>query len=110
MDDQSLDSLLRQRRDSFQASLPATFQQNVAREIRSRRGSTASALPEVIGWQWLLRPQLVTALLALAMLIGIGLGSRQDGRTAVGTEQALHLEVFGATAPSLPSTLLSANL
>ena len=111
MDEKSLDQLLRHRGDSVRSSsLPATFQQNVRREIRQRRETKTSEVGAFFGWQWLLRPQFVTAMLAVAMLVGIGVGSRQPDRVAVTTKQALNLDVFGATPPTLPSTVLSAKL
>ena len=110
MDDNSLDELLEQRRNTGASSLPANFQQNVRREIRLRSASEKSA-PDVFHvWQWLLRPQLVTALLIVAIFIGIGVGGRRNDGSASHTRQALNLDVFGATAPTLPSTLLSSNL
>ena len=111
MDEQSLDQLLRHRGDAIRSSfLPSNFQQNVRREIRQRSATETSAFGTFPGWQWLLRPQFVAAMLALAMLVGVGLGSRQPDRLAMTTKQALHLDVFGATPPTLPSTVLSAKL
>jgi hypothetical protein len=111
MDEKSLDELLRQRREAAGSSLlPPNFKQNVWREIRLRSASESSGLGKFTGWHWLLRPQFVTALLVLALLVGIGLGSRQADPLALSTKQALNLDVFGATAPALPSTLLSSNL
>lgn len=109
MDEKSLDQLLRQRGDAVRSSsLPQNFQQNVRREIRQRTASETSGA--FLGWQWLLRPHFVAAVLALAMLVGVGLGSRQPERVALSTTQALNLDVFGATPPTLPSTVLSAKL
>ena len=111
MDEQSLDQLLRHRAEAVQSSsLPANFQQNIRREIRQRSATDTSGLGAFSGWQWLLRPQFVAAMLALAMLVGVGLGSRQPDRLAMTTKQALHLDVFGATPPTLPSTVLSSKL
>lgn len=111
MDEKSLDQLLRLRGESVRSSsLPPNFQQNVRREIRQRRPTEVSGFGMFYGWQWLRRPPFVTAMLAIAMLVGVGLGSRQPDRIALSTRQALHLEVFGASAPALPSTMLSAKL
>ncbi len=77
MDGNSLDDLLRTRRGSLGSALPLNFQQNVLREIRQRRHSDVPEHGAFSAWQWLLRPQFVTVLLAMAMFVGIGLGSRQ---------------------------------
>ena len=74
MDEKSLDDFLQARRGSLGSSLPPNFQQNVLREIRMRRHSSSGAHEAFSLWQWLLRPQFVTALLAMAMFVGIGLG------------------------------------
>ena len=109
MDEKSLDQLLRRRGDAVRSSsLPSNFQQNVRREIRQRSAKETSG--GFFGWQWLLRPQFVAAMLAVAMLVGVGLGSRQPDRLAMTTKQALHLDVFGSAPPTLPSTVLSARL
>ena len=111
MDEKSLDQLLRRRGDAVRSSsLPSNFQQNVRREIRQRSATETSGFAASYGWQWLLRPQFVAATLALAMVVGVGVGSRQPERLAMTTKQALHLDVFGATPPTLPSTVLSAKL
>lgn len=110
MDEKSLDDLLQARRESLGSSLPPNFQQNVLREIRQRRHSETPEPALMSIWQWLLRPQFVAALLALAMVVGIGLGSRQHDRVASDTNHALNLDVFGAMPPTLPSTLLASNL
>ena len=110
MDEKSLDQLLRRRGEALRSSsLPANFKQNVRREIR-QRATEPSGVGAFFGWQWLLRPQFVAAMLAVAILVGVGLGSRQPDRLAMTTEQALNLDVFGATPPTLPSTVLSAKL
>jgi hypothetical protein len=111
MDEKSLDQILRQRGDAIRSSsLPPNFQQNVRREIRRRCAMETYGFGTFSGWQWLLRPQFVSAVLAVAMLVGVGLGSRQPERVALSTKQALNLDVFGATPPTLPSTVLSAKL
>lgn len=110
MDEKSLDDLLQARRESLGSSLPPNFQQNVLREIRMRRHSSSGEHEASSLWQWLLRPQFVTALLAMAMFVGIGLGRQQHDHLAAHTKQALNLDVFGAMPPSLPSTLLTSNL
>ena len=111
MDEKSLDQLLRLRGETVRSSAPPpNFQQNVRREIRQRSRAEVSGFGKFYGWQWLLRPQFVTAVLAVAMLVGVALGSRQPDRIALSTRQALNLDVFGASAPTLPSTMLSAKL
>lgn len=110
MTETTLEELLRQRRRAGEASLPSSFQQNVWREIRIGGASEGGEFGILSMLQWLLRPQYVTGLLAVALLVGIGVGSRRDNRTASTTTQALNLDVFGATAPTLPSTLLDSNL
>ena len=111
MDEKSLEQLLRQRGDAIRSrSLPSNFRQNVWRQIRLGAAAETSAFRAFFGWQCLLRPQFVTAMLALAMLVGVGVGSRSSDRVALSTKQALNLDVFGATPPTLPSTVLAAEL
>ena len=110
MDEKSLDDLLRQRRETTTPALSSSFSQDVWREIRLRRASETGAVGTLSIWPWLWRPQYIAAVLAVATLVGIGLGIRPRERMATRTEQALHLEVFGAAAPTLPSTLLASNL
>lgn len=110
MDEKSLDKLLRLRGETVGASLPANFQQNVWREIRQRRGTNSSAFAIFSSWQWLLRPQFATVCLVIATAVGVAVGSRQPDRVALSTRHALHLDVFGPTAPALPSTVLAWNL
>ena len=109
MDDTSLDELLQQRRQSAGSPLPSNFQLNVRREIRVRSPEHATPAMSPV-WQWLLRPRFVTILLVFAMFVGVGIGSRRDRPNSVHAQQALNLDVFGAAAPRLPSTLLSSNL
>jgi hypothetical protein len=109
MNEKSLDQLLHQR-GQHGSSLPPDFQQNVWRKIRLRRDSDHSPAATLSLWQLLFRPQLVAAGLAVAMLVGIGIGSLQPDRVASNTRRALNLDVFGAAAPALPSTVLASNL
>lgn len=111
MDEKSLDELLRRCREAALSSLPQNFHQNVQQEIRLRRALELSELGTFPSWRSLpLSPHFVTALLAVAMFVGIGLGSRQQDRIALSAKQALNLDVFGAKPPTLPSTVLSSNL
>ena len=110
MDEKSLDELMRRRRDADGSLLPANFQQNVWREIRERKSLDTAPFGIFSVWPQLLRPQFVTVLLAVAMLVGISLGRSQHDPVASSTTKALNLDVFGATAPALPSTLLASNL
>jgi hypothetical protein len=110
MDEKSLDELMRYRREAAASSLPPNFQQNVWRDIRQGAPPQESWFDSFSFWRWVLRPRFVAALLAIAMFVGIGLGSRQQDRNASSASQALNLEVFGATPPALPSTLLASNL
>ena len=108
MDDRSLEDLLRQRGELVASALPPAFQQNVWREIRQRKALPESSNLSV--WGWLLRPQMISAVLAVAAFVGIGLGSRLPDRVASNTSDALNLRVFGQAPPALPSTLLASKL
>lgn len=109
MDDQNLDHLLAQRRDAPLPSLPATFQQDVWREIRIRK---AEAGAHRGGWfDWLLeplfKPAMAVAALTFALALGVGLGTTAlaESRNSQ-TRLALDLQVFGSSSPSLPATLM----
>ena len=109
MDDQNLDHLLAQRREVPLPSLTANFQQDVWREIRRRKSEAAER--QATGFGWLLepnfRPAMAFAGLALAVIIGVALGTTAlaDSRKAH-TRLALDLQVFGSASPSLPATLI----
>jgi hypothetical protein len=112
MDDPTLDKLLDAYRERPRGSLPGSFQQNVWREIRRRKADdeARAAAP----WAWLLelvlRPQMVLAVLAFALVLGTAIGVQRPVREAAMTRAALDLQVFGGASPSLPSTLLASNL
>ena len=108
MNDSSLDDLLRQSASRSEAALPGTFQQNVRREIRQRKETE----PRFAGslFDLVLRPQVLFASLVLAVALGIGFGARSEDPTIAETRRALELEVFSASAPALPSTLLADRL
>ena len=86
---------------------PANISQNVWREIRARRDSR----PTREGFfedcvNALLRPR--WALSAATMAVGISVAfSVLEGVTAANAHASLDLNVFSATAPTLPSTLIS---
>ncbi|MEO6739923.1 MAG: hypothetical protein ABIP20_06705 [Chthoniobacteraceae bacterium] len=110
MDDQDLDELLSQRRDSVPPPIPPIFQQGVWREIRRRK---SEARKQPAAWlAWLLEPLLepagAFAALAFALLVGGGLGGAAMGSTSRRTHLASDLQVFGSAAPALPATLLGA--
>ena len=109
MDDQNLDELLAQRRNEPLPSLPATFQQGVWREIR-RRGAEASEPHHAwFGWflEPLFRPAMAFTALALALVMGVGLGTTALAESRnLQTRLALDLQVFGSSSPALPATLL----
>ena len=109
MDDRNLDLLLAQRREVPLPSLPTTFQQGVWREIRRRKAEFAERQATWFGWllEPIFRPAMAFAGLALALVIGVGLGTTAlaDSRKAH-TRLALDLQVFGSAAPSLPATLI----
>lgn len=109
MDDQNLDHLLAQRRDAPLPAVPASFQQDVWREIRQRKAEARRHHVAWFGWllEPLFRPAMAFAALALALVMGVGLGTtaRADSRNAQ-TRLALNLQVFGSSSPSLPATLM----
>lgn len=86
---------------------PANMSQNVWREIRARR----SLQPAREGFfegcvNALLRPR--WALSAATMAVGISVAfSVLEGANAANAHTSLDLNVFSATAPTLPSTLLA---
>ena len=106
MDYSSLDRLLQQRREKAAPTLPGSLSQNVWREIRQRRASREPSANPALFWLWLLRPHAVLAL-TLAVMVGIGVGSRSPVSPAAQAHEALDLQVFGNAAPALPSTLLA---
>lgn len=108
MDEISLDEMLRHRRLANGASLPLNFEQNVWRAIRARSADGRERAGSV--WQWLFGPQMVTAMLTVAITVGVGLGSRLTDHGASNARNALNLNVFTDRAPALPSTLLASDL
>ena len=109
MDDNSLGVLLRNRRESPPRKLPGAFRQNVWRAIHERSASDEREETASV-WQWFLRPQMVTAVLAVAVTVGVGLGSQVQDLGASNARNALDLNVFTDRAPALPSTLLASDL
>ena len=109
MDDQNLDHLLALRREVPLPSLTATFQQDVWGEIRRLKAEAAGRQATWFGWllEPIFRPTMAFAGLALALVIGVGLGTTAvaDSRKAH-TRLALDLQVFGSASPSLPATLI----
>ena len=105
MHDQDLTELLRLQREKPMPALPASFQQDVLREIRRLSPDPAA------GWlNWLLepfrQPLFAGASLAFALVIGTVLGTyamADDSRIA---SRALDLQVFTSRSPALPSALL----
>ena len=109
MDDRNLDHLLAKRREAPLPSLPATFQQDVWREIRQRKAEAGERRGAWFDWllEPLFKPAMAFAALSLALVLGVGLGSTAsaDSRNAQ-TRLALDLQVFGSSSPSLPATLM----
>ena len=109
MDDRNLDHLLAQRRETPLPAVPVIFQQGVWREIRERKAEFAERQATWLGWllEPIFRPAMAFAGLALALVIGVGLGTTAlaDSRKAH-TRFALDLQVFGSASPSLPATLI----
>jgi hypothetical protein len=86
---------------------PANMSQNVWREIRLRRGS----LPTREGFfescvNALLRPRWALSAATMAIGISITFGLLENAN-ASNAHASLDLNVFSATAPTLPSTLLA---
>lgn len=109
MDDQNLDHLLAQRRDTPLPEVPGNFQQGVWREIRQRKADAAARDATWFGWLFapLFNPRMAVTGLVLALVIGVCLGSTgvlASRETRV--SHALDLQVFGSASPSLPSTLI----
>ena len=109
MDDRNLDHLLALRRDARLPAVPASFQQDVWREIRQRKAETGCYRTAWFGWllEPLFKPAMAFAAMALALVMGVGLGTTTltESRNSQ-TRLALDLQVFGSSSPSLPATLL----
>ena len=109
MDDRNLDHLLAQRREVPLPAVTTNFQQGVWREVRRRKAETDARQATWFGWllEPIFRPAMAFAGLALALVIGVGLGTTAlaDSRQAH-TRLALDLQVFGSASPSLPATLI----
>jgi hypothetical protein len=106
MDDRNLTHLLAHFRDAPLPPLPGTFRQDVWRTIR-QRGS-----PSVKLWfSWFLeplfRPALAFSALVLAMLVGASMGAMALDSRGAQTRQALGLQVFSSSSPTLPAAPLS---
>ena len=112
MDDSTLDNFLTAYSERSRRSLPSNFQQNVWREIRRRKAE--GDVRAVSFWSWLLgmmlQPRMVLAALAFAGVMGTAVGFQKTERGITMTREALDLQVFSGTSPSLPSTLLASNL
>jgi hypothetical protein len=108
MDDQTLDHLLTQRRAAPLPAVPASFQQDVWREIRQRKAQAGRSHGAWFGWllEPLFKPAMAFASLALALVLGVGLGTATADSRNMQTRIALDLQVFGSSAPALPATLM----
>lgn len=111
MDESNLDELLRLHRETRRPTVPANLSQNVWREIRGRQALAA----ESGRWlDWLLepflRPMIFAPAVALAIMLGAGVGAMAVHAQPSPAREALDLQVFSVSPPSLPSTLLHASL
>jgi hypothetical protein len=109
MDNHDLDHLLAQRREAPLPSLAPAFQQGVWREVRRRKGEIAERQATWLGWllEPMFRPAMALGGLALAVVIGVGLGATAlAGSPQARTRLVLDLQVFGSESPSLPATLI----
>ena len=109
MDDRNLDHLLEQRRDAPMPAVPASFQQDVWREIRQRKAETGRHHVAWFGWllEPLFKPAMAFSAMALALVMGVGLGTTALAESRnMQTRLALDLQVFGSSSPSLPATLM----
>jgi hypothetical protein len=106
MDDRNLTHLLAQLRDAPLPPLPGTFRQDVWRTIRQRGLRSAESW---FSWflEPLFRPALAFSALVLAMLVGASMGAMALDSRGAQTRQALGLQVFSSSSPTLPATLLS---
>ncbi len=109
MDDQNLDHLLAQRREAPLPPLPASFQQDVWREVRRRKREAGERHGAWCDWllEPLFKPAMAFAALTFALVLGVSLGSTASANTRnTQTRLALDLQVFGSSSPSLPATLM----
>jgi hypothetical protein len=105
MDDRNLTDLLAQVRDAPLPPLPGTFRQDVWRTIRQRGSRSAESW---LSWFFepLFRPALAFTAIVLAALVGASMGSMALDSRGAETRQALGLQVFSSSSPTIPATLL----
>lgn len=110
MNDSQLTELLNKMAKVPVPSCSSNLPQNVWREIRLQIDKSESTSI----WDWLLnpweRPNFALSGLALALVIGLILGTVTTYPTQSGLARgALELQVFSENAPDLPATLLAKN-
>ena len=106
MDDHILTNMLSQLRAAPLPSLPGSFRQDVWRAIRQRRPQNSASWVATF-FEPFFRPALSVTALIVAMFLGASVGSMAVDLRGTQTREALGLEVFGSSAPTLPATLLS---
>lgn len=111
MDESNLDELLRLHRESRRPAVPANLSQNVWREIR-RRQALAAESGRWLDWllEPFLRPMIFAPAVVLAIMLGVSVGAMAVHAQPSPAREALDLQVFSVSPPSLPSTLLHAGL
>jgi len=87
--------------------LPANFQQNVWREIRSRKNAQVRESVWDMLMATLLRPEWAFSAATIAVLISVSFGVAETSASRYAAHKSLDLGVFSAEAPTLPSTLLA---
>ena len=109
MNEQNLDQLLALRQERPLPTLPASFQQDVWREIRYRKSELIGLRSSWVSWflEPLLQPTMTLATLTFAVLLGIGMGTSALAESRnIQARSALNLQVFSSASPALPATLL----
>jgi len=107
MNRNDLNEALKQISEHRVPTPPANISQNVWREIRLRRGPMPTREGFFEGCvNALLRPRWALSAASMAVGISITFGVL-EGATVANAHTSLDLNVFSATAPTLPSTLIS---
>jgi hypothetical protein len=105
MNSYNLQDALNQSAAGHVPELPTNFEQNVWREIRSRKMGRESIWDAFIAT--CLRPTWAIAASAVVLFVSASFGAMEVDVQQNAAHTALNLGVFSAEAPTLPSTLLT---
>lgn len=99
-----LDQLLKAAAQQSPPTLPARFQQDVWRRIRSERDANSQpVIGSLANWLFnmMLRPQAVAAALSVALLFGTVAGFGLAANTQAKPSPAVQLDAFSVNSPSM---------